>query len=217
MALLGHFWNFMTFYYFLTSGTPVNVSNMFNKFAAAVSYFIVPEVRNLNFLFSWGIKRQYWPEMGLMYCRCGISQPLHVDTKTNGFVGNVTHRIQWKNCPSLKVFKKLNAELSMNLPKSSLWKMFFKIGVAKNFANFRGKHLCWSLLLIKLLARLKNSLQHRCFPVKFEKFLKTLFFYKKPPVAASVLLLVRLMQFNSGLSIWVMKQKTTGAWTWLLN
>ena len=27
--------------------------------------------------------------------------------------------------------------------------MFFKIGVLKNFANFIGKHLCWSLFLIK--------------------------------------------------------------------
>ena len=30
--------------------------------------------------------------------------------------------------------------------------MFFKIGVLTNFAIFTGKHLCWSLLLIKLQA-----------------------------------------------------------------
>ena len=30
--------------------------------------------------------------------------------------------------------------------------MFFKIGVLKNIALFAGKHLCWSLLLIKLQA-----------------------------------------------------------------
>ena len=29
--------------------------------------------------------------------------------------------------------------------------MFYKIGVLKNFANFTGKHLCWSVLLIKFL------------------------------------------------------------------
>ena len=28
--------------------------------------------------------------------------------------------------------------------------MFFKIGVLKSFANFTGKHQCWSLFLIKL-------------------------------------------------------------------
>ena len=39
--------------------------------------------------------------------------------------------------------------------------MFFKIGVLKNFANFTGRHLGWSLFLIK-------------------------FFYRIPPVAASI-------------------------------
>ena len=38
-----------------------------------------------------------------------------------------------------------------------------KIGVLKNFANFARKHLCWSLFWP----------QHRCFPVRFEKFLRT--------------------------------------------
>ena len=28
--------------------------------------------------------------------------------------------------------------------------MFFKIGFLKNFTNFTGKHLCWSVFLIKL-------------------------------------------------------------------
>ena len=36
--------------------------------------------------------------------------------------------------------------------RSSRSQMFFKIGVLKNFANFTGKHLCWSLFLIKLQA-----------------------------------------------------------------
>ena len=30
--------------------------------------------------------------------------------------------------------------------------VFFKKDVLKNFANFTGKHLCWSLFLIKLQA-----------------------------------------------------------------
>ena len=38
--------------------------------------------------------------------------------------------------------------------RSSHLQMFFKIGVPKNFANFTGKHLCWNLILIKLLAPL---------------------------------------------------------------
>ena len=36
--------------------------------------------------------------------------------------------------------------------------MYFKMGVLKNFANFTGKHLCWSLFLIKVLTNfIKNS------------------------------------------------------------
>ena len=49
-------------------------------------------------------------------------------------------------------------------------KMFFEIGVLKNFAIFRGKHLCWILLLIKL--------QAGNFPVNIAKFLRTPFFIK---------------------------------------
>ena len=45
--------------------------------------------------------------------------------------------------------------------------MFFKSDVLKNFANFTGKHLCWSLNFIK------KRLQHRRFPMKFAKFLRT--------------------------------------------
>ena len=46
----------------------------------------------------------------------------------------------------------------LNLIKESIQKqllieqMFFEIGVLKNFAIFRGKHLCWSVFLIKLQA-----------------------------------------------------------------
>ena len=55
--------------------------------------------------------------------------------------------------------------------------MFFKIGVIKNFVIFRGKHLCWSLFLIKL--------QSYNFPVNIEISFKNSFFHKTLPVAAS--------------------------------
>ena len=42
-----------------------------------------------------------------------------------------------------------------------------------NLANLTGKHLCWSLCLIKLQARIEKRLQHRCFPVKFPRFSRT--------------------------------------------
>ena len=64
--------------------------------------------------------------------------------------------------------------------RSSRSQMFLKISVLKSFANLAGKHLCWSLFLIQTLLdsvdSVKKRLQHRCYPVKLAKFLKTLFF-----------------------------------------
>ena len=62
--------------------------------------------------------------------------------------------------------------------RSSRLQMFFKIGVLKNCANFTGKHLCWSLFLknscsLKACNFIIKRLQHRCFTVRFTKFLKT--------------------------------------------
>ena len=43
----------------------------------------------------------------------------------------------------------------------------------KKFRKSTGKHLCWSLFLIKSI---KERLQHWCFTVKFAKFRRTPFF-----------------------------------------
>ena len=52
-----------------------------------------------------------------------------------------------------------------------------KKGVLKNFAKFRGKHLCQSLFLNKVAGLpatlLKQRLWHRWFPLNFAKFLRT--------------------------------------------
>ena len=59
-------------------------------------------------------------------------------------------------------------------------KMFCKKDVLRNFTKFTGKHLCQSLFLNKVAGLrsailLKKRLWHRCFPVKFAKFLRTTF------------------------------------------
>ena len=56
--------------------------------------------------------------------------------------------------------------------------MFYKETVLKNFAIFKGRHLCWSLFFNKVGGLqacnfIKKRLQHSCFPVKIAKFLKT--------------------------------------------
>ena len=66
--------------------------------------------------------------------------------------------------------------------------MFFKIGALKNAANFTGKQLDSLFNKVAGLQTcnfIKKRLQRSCFPVKFAKFLRTLFFYRRPPVAAS--------------------------------
>ena len=55
-------------------------------------------------------------------------------------------------------------------------KMFFKIDVPKNFANFTRKLLCWSLFLIKLQARPATLLKrdsNTVFLMNIPKFLIT--------------------------------------------
>ena len=47
-------------------------------------------------------------------------------------------------------------------------------GVLKNFIIFTGKHLCWSLFLIKLQACkfIEKRLQNWCFPLHVKNFLR---------------------------------------------
>ena len=58
--------------------------------------------------------------------------------------------------------------------RSNHSQIFFKMGVLKNFVISTGKHLSWSVFLIKL--QIKNRLQHKCFPVNNAKFSRTPFF-----------------------------------------
>ena len=57
--------------------------------------------------------------------------------------------------------------------------MFFKIRYLKNFGNFIGKQVCWSLFLIKCWPEtcnlIKKRLRYNCFPPKFSKFLRAPF------------------------------------------
>ena len=71
--------------------------------------------------------------------------------------------------------------------RCSLEKVFLEIS-----KKFTGKHLCQSLFLNKVAGLrpatlLKKRLWHRCFPVYFFKISKNTFFYRTPPVAASVI------------------------------
>ena len=60
--------------------------------------------------------------------------------------------------------------------------MFFKVGVLENSAIFTGKHLCWSLFLIKLQACnfIKKKLRLKCFLVHIAKFSRPAFLMEHP-------------------------------------
>ena len=77
-----------------------------------------------------------------------------------------------------------------NWGRNSRSQMFFKTAVCEYFAHFTGKHLCWSLILIKIIKSIKRRLQHICFPVKSKRFLRTSFFSQKH--VSQLLLLVRI-------------------------
>ena len=60
--------------------------------------------------------------------------------------------------------------------KSSHRRCYIKNHVLRNFAIFTGKHLCWSLFLIKLQTCIfikKRLLQHRCFSANIMNFSRT--------------------------------------------
>ena len=76
---------------------------------------------------------------------------------------------------SFLIFTVLEKIYFFNADRSSHQRCSVKKGVLKNFANFLGKHLYWSLFLIKLQAYnfIKKRLRQRCFPVQFAKILRT--------------------------------------------
>ena len=58
--------------------------------------------------------------------------------------------------------------------------VFCKKGFLRNFAKFKGKHLCQSLFFnkvtgVRTATLLKKRLRHRFFPMNFAKFLRTPF------------------------------------------
>ena len=79
-------------------------------------------------------------------------------------------------------YKKFNCQNQKRCPffRSSRPEVFCKNGVLKNFAKFTEKQLCQSIFFNKVAGLrpatfLKKRFWHRCFPMIFAKFLRTLF------------------------------------------
>ena len=93
----------------------------------------------------------------------------------------------------VNIAKFLRITFLYNTSRSSHLPMFFKIGAQNSFANFTGKHLCWSLFL-KYLQAEGLQLHYKKTPTQvfFHKVcenFKNTFVYRTPLVTASVPLL----------------------------
>ena len=86
--------------------------------------------------------------------------------------------------------------------RSSLPEVFCKDGVIRNFVKFAGKHLCQSFFfnkvaglrpatLLKNILWLKKITLVQVFSCEFCEISKNTFSYRKPPVAASVVVIIR--------------------------
>ena len=99
--------------------------------------------------------------------------------------------------------KECREECYLNLNRSSHSQVFFKIIVRKNFANFTGTPVL--KVFLQTCNFIKKGLQHRCFPVKFAKFLRT-----------NWALLVTAFVWNAVKSVWEI-MKTPGFNTIVAN
>ena len=84
--------------------------------------------------------------------------------------------------------------------------MFYKKGFLRNFSKFTGKHPCQRVFFNKIAGfrpatLLKKTLWHRCFPVNFEKFLRTPFFAEH----LRWLLLHKDLQFDLHFSVYSLR------------
>ena len=82
-------------------------------------------------------------------------------------------------CSAKDIAKKsLKRLLLLLILKSSYPRCTVQKVVLKNFANFTGKHECWSLFLIKLQGCnfIKKNFRRSCFSVRLAKFLRKPFF-----------------------------------------
>ena len=65
-----------------------------------------------------------------------------------------------------------NFSFTLSIFRNSRLQMFFKIGTLKNFAIFRGKHLCWSLSLHQFLEAAVCKCSSKQVLLKISQFLQ---------------------------------------------
>ena len=102
---------------------------------------------------------------------------------------------KWRKITTLIVLY----EILTTYEGSSRSQMFFKTGVLKNFGIFTGKHLCWSLFLIKLLAWSPATVLKRestqVFSWEYYEVFKNSFFLQNTSCGCSCYDLEKILKF----------------------
>ena len=114
-----------------------------------------------DILFIWKVLRHF-PKYCTSSIKCSNCSERH-------------HLALWESPP------KIQGNNGNPPPRSSCPEVFCKKDVLKNLAKFTGKYLCHSLFFNKVadlssVTLFKRRLWHRCIPVNFAKFLRTLIF-----------------------------------------
>ena len=96
------------------------------------------------------------------------------------YLFNFCQEYQGLYLPTDIVFMILHQSNVLILSRNSRQMCSVRKGILRNFTKFTGKHLCQSIFLNKVAGvrpatLLKKRLWHRCFPVSFAKFVRTLF------------------------------------------
>ena len=86
------------------------------------------------------------------------------------YFGKINRNVENKSSVDYSMISEETVFLQKQPPE-----VFCKKDVFRNFTKFTGKHLCQSHFFNKVAGILKKRLWHRCFPVNFAKFLRTLF------------------------------------------
>ena len=97
-----------------------------------------------------------------------------LDFKLEHNIGKNEHSLNWVSITEFRIRCLSFDETILVKIQKQPPEMFFKLGVLKNFAIFTGKDLRWSQARIFI----KKVPHHRCFLIKFAKFLRTRFLQK---------------------------------------
>ena len=114
-----------------------------------------------------------------MFFKIGCFRNIHRETSVLALAGlrlQNTYR-SWLSRLSHKFLLGTPLKIRVKRQKQPL-KLFCKKGVLRNFANFTGKHLCWSLFLIELQTFKLAALFKRDSNTDFSLILKTRFVLK---------------------------------------